>query len=299
MSVPDSRPRLAGKVAVVTGAGRGIGRAVALAFAHEGAAVVVADIGAELDGTGTSAALADEVAAAINAAGGEADASPTDVGDHGAAARLIESAVQRFGRLDILVNAAGNFAPSRIEDADEREWDRTLRVHVKGTFNTTAAAASYWKSAGRGGRLLNFGSDAGFYGYAGSISYATAKAAVTTFTLSCAGALAQFGVTANVVVPQAATRMTDPIPMSERPDADRWSTGEFEPENVTPAVIYLASDAAHWVSGCVVGSFGHEVHLYALPARRRSIYSAGPWDPEVLAARFEQVFRPVVAGGPG
>jgi len=287
--------RLAGKIAAVTGGGRGVGREVALAFAREGAVVVVADLGVELDGTGGSPLPAEEVATQIRAAGGEARAHAVDVGDPDEAESLVRNAVDELGRLDILVNAAGILRQGTIFEQTREDWEATLRVHLDGTFNTTRAAAAHWRESGRGGRLINAGSDAGLYGVEDSVAYAAAKAGVSVLTLSCAETLRPYGVTANVFHPQAATRMTGSIPRDRLPEPERWETDEFDPAHVPPALVYLASDEAGWITGCVLAGFGYEVHLYSLPRRVRSLYSPGPWELDVLFDRFRQVFEPALS----
>jgi NAD(P)-dependent dehydrogenase (short-subunit alcohol dehydrogenase family) len=282
--------RLNGKIAIVTGGGRGIGQAVAKAFSRQGATVVVADYGVGLDGTGSSNGPAQETVDEIQAAGGSAQVSVTDVGDAEQARKLIQQTVERFGRLDILVNAAGILGHGGIADVTEQDFDQVMRVNLKGTFNTTRYAARHWRAVQAGGRLINVGSDAGFYGVPEEIAYATSKAGLEAFTLSCAGSLRDVGVTCNVVHPQALTRLTGSIPIEQRPDPERWLTDEFNPAKVAPGLIYLASDEGAWITGRTLACFGYEIHLYSTPARVRSLFSPGPWDLDVLFDRFRPVF---------
>jgi NAD(P)-dependent dehydrogenase (short-subunit alcohol dehydrogenase family) len=283
--------RLARKVAIVTGGGRGIGRALARAFSLHGATVVVADYGVALDGAGSSNEPAEEAAVEIRAAGGTVQASMTDVGDADQARALVDGTIERFGKLDILVNAAGILGHGGILDVTDRDWREVLRVNLTGTFNTTRAAAAHWRARGAGGRLINFGSDAGFYGVPDEVAYSASKAGIEAFTLSCAASLRDIGVTCNVVHPQALTRLTGSIPIEKRPDPQRWLTDEFDPANVAPALIYLASDEAGWITGRTLACFGYEIHLYSAPARVRSLYSPGPWDIDVLFERFRASLR--------
>lgn len=292
----DSSPvgRLHGKVAIVTGAARGVGRAVAGAFAREGAIVVAADAGVNLDGSSPSRAPVETTVAELVASGHKAHASFTDVTDRHQVTSMLDDALTRFGRMDILVNAAAVMRHGSILDASVEGWEAQMRVNATGTFNTSQAAAVHWKNAGGGGRLINFGSDAGLYGVESEVAYAASKAAVIAMTLSCAQTLRAYGVTSNVVHPQAATRLTATIPVEDLPDSARWATGEFDPDHVPPALVYLASDAGHWINGCVLATFGYEVHLYRLAERGRSIYSVGPWDQALLDRLIEEAFAPAV-----
>jgi NAD(P)-dependent dehydrogenase (short-subunit alcohol dehydrogenase family) len=196
----------AGRVVVVTGAGRGLGRAHALAFAAEGARVVVNDVGAALDGSGGSTGPAAEVVAEIRAAGGEAVADGEDVADWAGAARLVAHAVEAFGRLDVLVNNAGILRDRMLVSLDEAEWDAVLRVHLKGHAAPLHHAAAYWRSRGKAGepvaaRVINTSSGAGLLGSVGQGSYSTAKAGILGLTLVAAAELARYGVTVNAVAP--------------------------------------------------------------------------------------------------
>ena len=211
--------RLDGRVAIVTGAGRGIGRSVALLLAGHGASVVVNDLGAALDGSGADASPAGQVVTEIGAAGGQAIANTADVSDHGAAEDLVRAAVEAFGRLDVLVNVAGILRDRMVFSMTEPEWDDVIRVHLKGTFNTTKFAAAHWRSVRdetASHRLINFTSVSGLHGAPGQPNYAAAKMGIVGFTYSCAHALTRYGVTANVVSPGAATRMTESVPAERR-----------------------------------------------------------------------------------
>jgi 3-oxoacyl-[acyl-carrier protein] reductase len=295
LAVPSGR--LVGKVAVVTGGARGVGRSVAKAFARQGATVVIADAGVELDGTMPAKAPLDVTVAELQASGHEAHASFTDVTDRDQVDALIADTVARFKRLDILVNAAAVMRHGSIAEASGDDWDVQMRVNAGGTFNTTRSAAGHWMHARTGGRLINFGSDAGLFGVESEVAYAASKAAVIALTLSSARTLAPFGVTCNVVHPQASTRLTASIPAEQLPDSARWGSGEFDPDHVPPALVYLASDGGGWINGCVLATFGYEVHLYRLAGRARSIYSDGQWNQDALERRFREAFSPLITAG--
>ncbi|WP_413756968.1 3-oxoacyl-ACP reductase [Streptomyces sp. MMBL 11-3] len=265
MSLP-----LEGRAAVVTGAGRGLGRAEALELARLGAAVVVNDFGQPgRDGSGeASAAPAEEVAAEIRAAGGRAVAHTGDVADLEQARRLVESAVAEFGRLDVLVNNAGILRDRMVFSMTEDEWDSVIRVHLKGHFNTTRFASAYWRSRSKAadapvyGRIVNTSSEAFLAGSAGQPNYAAAKGGIVGLTTSTALALAKYGVTANVICPRARTRMTADVfaraetgpqaggeTRAEGAEGNGGGLDPLAPEHVAPLVGYLASPAAAGVNG--------------------------------------------------
>ena len=224
---PDGR--LADRVAVVTGAGRGIGGAVARALAAQGAKVVVSDAGVAMDGSGSNSGPADEVVAEIQKAGGEAISDTTNVTDFDACGQLIDRAVTHYGRLDVLVNAAGILRDRMIFNLSEEDWDAVIAVHLKGTFNTVRHASAYWRAEKDGDyRLINFTSGSALFGAPGQPNYAAAKMGIVGLTLSCANSLARYGVRSNAVSPVAGTRMT----IDQRPEV--YTADIMSPENVAP-----------------------------------------------------------------
>ncbi|SNT58553.1 NAD(P)-dependent dehydrogenase, short-chain alcohol dehydrogenase family [Actinomadura meyerae] len=287
---------LEGRVAVVTGAGRGIGAGIARLFAQQGAAVVVNDLGVDLDGSGGDAGPAAEVAAEITRAGGSAVADHGDVSRPATGERLVRTAVERFGRLDVLVNAAGILRDRMIFNMSEEEWDDVVRVHLKGHFNTIKPAAAHWRERrGEGGhfRIINFTSVSGLRGAPGQPNYAAAKMGIVGLTYSCANSLARYGVTANAISPVAATRMTASIP-SGRKKARTVTEDERAAENVAPVAAYLASEASDWLTGRVIGANGYDVTLYSDPEPLRVLSGSSRWDAAALGESMERLFRPVV-----
>ncbi|MEU9914789.1 3-oxoacyl-ACP reductase [Streptomyces sp. NPDC051001] len=262
---------LEGLSAIVTGAGRGLGRAEALELARLGAAVVVNDYGQPgRDGSGeASAGPAEEVAAEIRAAGGKALAHTGDVSDFSQAQRLVQSAVEEFGKLDILVNNAGILRDRMVFSMAEQEWDSVIQVHLKGHFNTTRFAAAHWRERSKAaggpvyGRIVNTSSEAFLAGSAGQPNYAAAKGGIVGLTTSTALALAKYGVTANVICPRARTRMTEDVFAGlEAPDA---GLDPLAPEHVAPLVGYLASPAAARVNGQLLVVHGGMVAVVERP----------------------------------
>ncbi len=288
--------RLTDKVAVVTGGGRGIGLHVAGALATEGARVMIADLGTHLDGTGRDESPAANAAANIQRNGGECSFMMVDVADQDSAQRLVEATVDRFGSVDVLVNAAGNLRAGGLLEMGADDLEATLRIHVGGTTNTMRAVLRHWRDyPGARRRVINISSESGLYGDGPYVAYGAAKGAVIALTLGAAEEFAAVGATVHVFIPQAATRMTLSIPPDLLPDggSDKWSPGgEFDPRNVPPALIYLASDHADWLSGQIIGGWGYEVHLYSAPQRARSIYSVAPWDLGELFTRLPEAFEP-------
>ena len=287
--------RLDGRVALVTGAGRGIGRSVARLLASEGASVVVNDLGSAVDGSGNDSGPAHDVVAEIAEAGGKAVANGADISVFAAAESLVQTAIGEFGRLDILVNVAGILRDRMVFNMTEQEWDDVIRVHLKGTFNTTRFASAHWRSLRdetAQNRIINFTSVSGLHGAPGQPNYAAAKMGIVGLTWSSARALGKYGVTVNAISPGAATRMTDSVPTDRRrtrPEVDEWS-----PDNVAPIVAYLASERSGWITGRIIHSSGYEVSLYSNPEPVVRIVGTGPWQPDALAEQVERSFGPLL-----
>ncbi|MCC6993850.1 MAG: SDR family NAD(P)-dependent oxidoreductase [Deltaproteobacteria bacterium] len=246
-----------GRVAIVTGAGRGIGRAHALELARQGARVVVNDIGVALDGQGGSQSPADEVAELIRGLGGEAIASHDDIADWAGAGALITRALDAWGRLDVLVNNAGFVRDRMLVSAEEQDWDAVIRVHLKGHFAPTRHAAAHWraraKAGGPGavqGRVINTSSGAGLRGSVGQAAYSAAKAGIAALTLVEAAELGRYGVTANAIAPAARTRMTETV-FAEMMKAPESGFDAMAPDNIAPLVAWLASADSDGVTGRV------------------------------------------------
>jgi NAD(P)-dependent dehydrogenase (short-subunit alcohol dehydrogenase family) len=283
---------LDGRVAIVTGAGRGIGRSVATLLAAEGAAVVVNDLGVAVDGSGTDTGPAQQAVDEIGAAGGKAIVSGADISDHSAAEDLIKTAITEFGRLDVLVNVAGILRDRMVFNMTEQEWDDVIRVHLKGTFNTTKFASAYWRSLrdeSAQNRIINFTSVSGLHGAPGQPNYAAAKMGIVGLTYSSANALAKYGVTVNAISPAASTRMTDSVP-TERRRTRTETADERSPDNVAPVVAYLASERSGWISGHIVHVSGYEVSLYSDPQPIIRLIGAEPWELGRLADQVERSF---------
>jgi NAD(P)-dependent dehydrogenase (short-subunit alcohol dehydrogenase family) len=244
-----------GRVCVVTGAGRGLGREYALMLAAEGAKVVVNDLGGSRDGTGGDAGPAQQVVDEIAAAGGEAVANTDDISSWNGAATIVRQAVETFGGLDVLVNNAGILRDRMLFSMTEEEWDVVLKVHLKGTFATSHHAAAYWRGRAKAGeandaRIVNTTSVAGLYANPGQTNYGAAKAGIATFTQIAALEMGRYGVTVNAVAPGALTRLTEDLGLPDE------MTARFEPRWVAPVVTWLASAQSADVTGQVIESSG-------------------------------------------
>ncbi|MFQ5477806.1 MAG: SDR family oxidoreductase [Candidatus Binatia bacterium] len=254
-----------GRIVIVTGAGRGIGRGHALEFARQGARVVVNDLGAEVDGSGHSRGPAAEVVEEIRRFGGEAVLNCDDVADWAGAKRLVQTALESFGGLDVVVNNAGFLRDRMFVSCSEEEWDAVIRVHLKGHFCTSRHACAYWRERSKAGeevdaRIVNTSSGAGLQGSVAQATYSAAKAGIAALTLVQAVELARYGVTANAIAPAARTRMTEQTfaEMMAKPES---GFDKMDPENVAPLVVWLGSADSREVSGCTFELSGGSISL--------------------------------------
>ena len=276
----------ADRVVIVTGAGRGIGRAHALAFARAGARVVVNDFGVGLDGTGASAGPAQQVVAEIEALGGKAIANTDDVADWAGAGRLVGSALDAFGRLDVLVNNAGFLRDRMLVNLGEQEWDDVVRVHLKGHFAPLRHAAAHWRELSKAGgpvdaRVINTSSGAGLLGSVGQINYSAAKAGIAALTLVAAAELDRYGVTVNAIAPAARTRMTEQA-FADTMAAPVDGFDAMAPENVSPLVVWLGSTESADVTGRVFEVDGGRVSIARGWHHGPVVDKGNRWEPEEL-----------------
>ena len=289
-----------GRIAIVTGAGRGIGREHALELARQGASVVVNDIGAELDGTGGSESPARDVVREIEALGGRAVVNGDDVADWAGSARLVQTALDAFGGLDVVVNNAGFVRDRMFVNAAEDEWDAVVRVHLKGHFCVARHAAAHWRDRAKAGetndaRIINTSSGAGLMGSVGQAAYSAAKAGITGLTLVQSAELARYGVTANAIAPSARTRMTetvfaDTMALPDAPDAfDAMAAA-----NIAPLVVWLASAESRDVTGRVFELEGGKVSVLDGWQHGDPIDKGARWDP----AELGPVVRDLLAKAP-
>jgi NAD(P)-dependent dehydrogenase (short-subunit alcohol dehydrogenase family) len=282
-----------GRVAIVTGAGRGIGREHALMLAREGAAVVVNDLGAQPDGSGADPGPANEVVAEIEAMGGSAIVNGSDVTDFAEAAAMVDQAVSTFGRLDILVNNAGILRDKMIFSMDESDWDDVVGVHLKGHFCPTRHAAAYWRAQAKAGeevdaRIINTASPSGLYGNVGQANYGAAKAGIAGFTLVCALELGRLGVTSNCLAPTAMTRLVAPLMGGEENISDEVRE-RLSPRWVASVATWLASPAARHVTGRVFDVRGDTIAV--AEGWHRGPEGNNPGEPAAAGEIIEHLLR--------
>lgn len=275
---------LDGRVAVVTGSGRGIGREFALCLASEGASIVINDVGASLDGQGGDDDPAAQVCKEIEAAGGAAVPNYDSVSDFAGAESIIGTAIENFGKIDILVNNAGIVRDRSLLKMTEEDYDAVVAVHQKGTFNCARHAAPLMKEAGYG-RIINITSSAGLRGNFGQTNYGSAKAAIMGMTFIWSIELGKYGITVNAMAPAGATRMT--ASLFERTGTE--PPPEADPALNAPIVAYLASEQAGHVNGQIVGRTDFAYTIFQHPKPVASMWREGGWDPDAVAERFDGV----------
>jgi NAD(P)-dependent dehydrogenase (short-subunit alcohol dehydrogenase family) len=281
------------RVVVITGAGRGIGREYALEFARQGAKVVVNDFGGRGDGAGGgSGGPAQEVVAEVQALGGQAIANTDDVADWAGAKRLIDTAIDSFGGLDVLVNNAGILRDKTLANMSEDDWDAVIRVHMKGTFAPSRHAAAYWREeskAGRqrAGRLINTSSSSGLYCNPGQANYGAAKAGIAAMSVIAARELARYGVTVNAIYPTAMSRLTEDIFAVRRAEFTAGAAEGFDPldaANIAPLVVWLGSVESAGITGRVFGARGGRITVAEGWHAGPRIEKNGRWNVEELGA---------------
>lgn len=275
-----------GKVVLVTGAGGGIGRAEALLFAREGAKVVVNDVGGARDGTGSGDAAAAKVAQEIKASGGTAVASYDSVASPEGVAQLMKTAIDAFGRLDVVVNNAGILRDKSLLKMDEEMWDSVVSVHLKGTFLCTQAAAKIMVSQGGGGRIINTTSVSGMMGNFGQANYAAAKAGIYGLTRTAAIELQKHRITVNAIAPIAKTRMTEDLPMFQS------GMDALTPDHIAPAAMFLGSDLCADRTGHVLAVAGQQMYIFkVVQSTGKFKDGADPWTAQEIADHWESIVK--------
>jgi NAD(P)-dependent dehydrogenase (short-subunit alcohol dehydrogenase family) len=280
-----------GRVCIVTGAGRGIGREHSLMLAEQGAKLVVNDLGGEMDGSGKSTGPAHDVVEEIKAMGGEAVANGDDISDFEGAKRLVDQAIDSFGRLDVLINNAGILRDRMLVNMTEAEWDAVIKVHLKGTFGPSHHAAAYWRDQSKAGeevsgRIINTSSPSGIYGNAGQTNYGAAKAGIAAFTIIAAMELGRYGVTVNAIAPAALTRMTENLGMGQVSDDIKE---KMHPRWISPIVTWLASEESAAVTGRVFDVTGMRLAIAEGWSRGPTVTPVD--DPTLVGSLVEQLLN--------
>lgn len=289
---------LEGKVAIVTGAGRGIGRGVAKLMAEEGASVVVCDLGGNVDGTGEDISVAQQVVNEITGAGGKAVACTESVVSMEGGENIVQTAIDNFGRLDIVVTCAGILRDRMVFNMTEQEWDDVIAVHLKGTFTVVKHACILFRQQ-RSGRIVTFTSESGLVGNSGQANYGAAKSGIAGMTKVLAKDMGRYGVTANSIAPRATTRMIGSIPDSAAEirarggvaslsgsDVDEGNIRDLDPEGIAPFVCYLSSDYASNINGQTFLVYGDTISLMSQPRPERAIWNeTGHWEMDEISER--------------
>jgi NAD(P)-dependent dehydrogenase (short-subunit alcohol dehydrogenase family) len=283
----------AGRVVIITGAGRGLGRSYALAFARAGAKVVVNDLGATLAGVGRDSATAQAVVDEIRAAGGEAVANGDDVSDWDSAGRIVATAIEHFGGLDVVVNNAGVVRDRMFVSATVDEWDATMKVHLRGHFCVARHAVDYWRACAKQGkavdaRIINTSSGAGLNGSVAQSAYSAAKGGIASLTLVQAAELGRYGITANALAPAARTRMTEQV-FAERMKRPETGFDAQDPDNIAPTVVWLGSVHSREVTGCVFELEGGRIMIDRGWSDGPSIDKHGRWEPGEVGAAVRRL----------
>jgi len=277
---------LEGRVAIITGAGGGIGREHALYFAREGARVVVNDLGSDRHGGGKGAEMADKTVADIKAAGGDAVANYDSVAMREGADGLIWTALNKYGRVDVLVNNAGILRDKTLLNMSEQDFNLVLEVHLKGTFLCTQAVARAFKVQGKGGRIVNTTSLSGLLGNFGQGNYAAAKGGIYSLTRTAAMEFQRMGVTVNAVAPVALTRMTEDLQMFKG-----LTEEQIGPQYIAPVAAFLASDLAADITGTIVGVQGPKIFVYKMIENEGATREGGPWTPAEIKERWAEISK--------
>jgi len=283
---------VAGKVAIVTGAGRGIGRGIALLLAREGARVVVCDIGASLDGAGADVGPAQTVVKEIEKAGGEAIASTTSISEPSNAEKIVAAALDQFGRVDILVNNAGILRDRIFHRMSWSDWSDVINVHLHGSFAMSRACATHFREQ-NSGSFVHMTSTSGLVGNFGQANYMAAKMGIVGLSRGIALDMARFNVRSNCIAPFAWTRMIDSIPAESEQEKERVARmREMSPEKIAPLTVYLASDRAEGITGQILSVRNNEIYLFNQNRPIRTIHRSDGWTPEKLDAQLKGAFAP-------
>jgi NAD(P)-dependent dehydrogenase (short-subunit alcohol dehydrogenase family) len=290
---------LDGKVAIVTGAGRGVGRGEAIALAQEGAKIVVNDLGGEWDGTGQDTRPAQTVADEIKGMGGEAVANYDNVADWEGAQRMVNQAIETFGELDILINNAGILRDRTIFNMSEEEWDAVITVHLKGHFCPSHFATAYWRQKNKETgetkhrTIVNTTSESGLFGNAGQANYDAAKLGIVSMTVATAKECQKYGVTANAIAPRARTRLTEGTFGSFGPSVEEGQFDVMDPDNIGPFVAWLASDDGADITGQAFMVWGGSVAHMRLPHASDVVTQDHRWSIEELSSRKAELFKEI------